>query len=72
MSDTKRHSVKRYSEQHREIAKNGGKVMFMWEMDKRYVADENDRARIQCIGTMSISRAHRIWAIILEKDEEPK
>jgi hypothetical protein len=62
-------SVKKYSEKHHEIAREGKKVMFKWEMDKRYVEAQNDQILIQCIGTMSDERARRIWAIINEKDE---
>ena len=63
-------SAKRYSPKQKEIAKNEQKVLFMWEMDKRYVADLNDQAVIQCCGTMSLERARRIWAVILEKDNQ--
>jgi hypothetical protein len=61
-------NAKKYSPKHIEIAKAEKKVLFMWEMDKRFVEDENDRAVIQCCGTMSVERARRIWAIIQEVD----
>ena len=60
-------SVKRYSPKHHEIAKEKKIALFMWEMDKRYVEDHNDRCRIKCIGTMSLDKARRIWEIINEK-----
>ena len=62
-------SVKKFAPSHHEKAMADGLVMFKWEMDKRYVADKNDRALIQCIGTMSVERQRRIWAIINEKEQ---
>jgi hypothetical protein len=63
-------SAKRYSPKQKEIAKNEQKVLFVWEMDKRYVAGPNDQFVIQCCGAMSADRARRIWAIIQEKDNQ--
>jgi hypothetical protein len=62
-------SAKRYSEKHHEIAKAAKKVLFMWEMDKRYMADVRDRSKIQCCGVISREKARRIWAIIQDRDE---
>ena len=61
-------SAKRYSPKQKEIAKNEQKVLFMWEMDKRYVDDPKDRILIQCCGVMTTEKARRIWAIIQEPE----
>lgn len=61
-------SAKKWTPKHHEIAKEKKRALFMWDMDKRYVEDKNDRCRIQCCGTMSQDRARRIWSIIQEKD----
>ena len=62
-------SAKKYSQVQKDKAKAEKKVLFMWEMDKRYVEDENERIVIQCCGTMSLDRARRILAIIQEQDK---
>ena len=61
-------SVKKYAPKHHEIAKARKRVLFMWEMDKRYVEDPNDRVLVQCCGTISPEKARRIWKIITENE----
>jgi hypothetical protein len=61
-------SAKKWSQKQKDIAKNEQKVLFMWDMDKRYVPDPNDQSRIQVCGAMSRDRARRIWEIIQEQD----
>jgi hypothetical protein len=61
-------SVKKYSPKHHEIAKAQKRVLFMWEMDKRYLEDANERIKIQCCGVMSQAKASAIWALINHRD----
>lgn len=61
-------SAKRYTPKQKEIAREKKRVLFMWEMDKRFVEDVNDRSMIQVCGTMSRERARRIWEIIEARD----
>lgn len=58
----------KYTDKHHEIAESTGRVLFKWEMNKRYIPDANDRAVIQSVGTMSPENARRIWEILLEPD----
>lgn len=60
-------SAKKYSPKQLEIAKREKSVLFMWEMDKRFVEDPLDRCKIQCCGQMTRDKARRIWEIIQER-----
>lgn len=64
-------SAKKYSPKQIEIAKAEKRVLFMWEMDKRFMEDKNERCKIQCCGTMTHEKARRIWEIINEPKEHP-
>jgi hypothetical protein len=55
-----------YSQKQKDKAKSEKLSLFKWEMDKRYVADENDRCVIKVTGTMSAEKASRIFQIIQE------
>ena len=61
-------AIPKYTEKHHAVAKEHDRVLFKWEMDKRYVSDENDRCVIQHVGTMSRDKCRRIWEILLEPD----
>ena len=60
-------STKRYSQVQKDRAKQEKAVLFMFEMDKRFVEDENERIKISCCGVMTLDRARRIWAIVNER-----
>jgi hypothetical protein len=57
----------KYTPKHIEKAKAEKLSLFKWEMDKRYVADLNDRCLIQVTGIMTAAKASRIFQIIQER-----
>lgn len=63
-------STSKYSEKHLDIARENKRVLFKWEMDKRFVDDPANRSKVNVIGTMNEDRARRIWEIILETERE--
>ena len=57
-----------YTDKQVERAKDNELSLFKWQMDKRFVADINDRIAVTVTGTMTAEKASRIFRIIQEEE----